>query len=256
LGIYHSPGNGIISIDEEKTYSLEYRLKDVFGNTQTFPFRITGEKRTIPPTLSSEIYFRFNDDNGYKGKGIELKIPHNNLYTDLYLEVDTIDDYSPFAPLYVLGKRIPLHAYCPLTLTIPKDTYPDKSKYGVVQIYKNKKTWLGGEYRKSRITADIRELGSFSIQIDTLPPVITPVNPAKWTTNKRLSFKITDDLSGIKSYEGQLNGQFVLFEYDAKTNSLFCVYDSKRMKKGKQTLNLIVADGAGNSSGFSEEILF
>jgi hypothetical protein len=170
--------------------------------------------------------------------------------------VDTIPNYSAFAPLYVIGTRIPLHSYCPVTMTISKDTYPDKSKYGVVQVYKNKKTWVGGEYKNGRINTKIRELGSFSIQIDSVPPVITPVNEKKWAINKRLSFRISDGLSGIYSYKGTIDGKFVLFEFDAKSNSLFCVYDAKRMKSGNQTLRLVVKDEAGNQSEFSRQIVF
>jgi hypothetical protein len=45
-----------------------------------------------------------------------------------------------------------------------------------------------------------------------------------------------------------LGGEFILFEYDAKTNSLFSVYDYKRMKSGKQALKLVVMDSAGNQA--------
>jgi hypothetical protein len=256
LGVNRSERNGVIHIDREKVYHLEYVLKDVYGNKSVFGFTITGVKTAIPALPKTSVSFRYDKDNVYMGKGIHLRVPEKNLYTDLSFNVDTVANYSAYAPLYVIGTRLPLHSYCPITLTISKDTYPDKSKYGVVQVYKNRKTWLGGEYRSGKINTKIRELGSFSIQIDTVPPVITPVNETKWTANKRITFKISDSLSGVSSYRGTLNGKFVLFELDGKSSSLFCVYDSGRMKAGSQTLRLVVKDEAGNQSEFSRQVVF
>jgi murein DD-endopeptidase MepM/ murein hydrolase activator NlpD len=256
LGVNRSLDKGIISIDNEKVYHLEYTLKDAYGNTGTLRFDITGKKTPIPHPEPQGVYFPFNKDNAFIGKGVELKIPRKNLYTDLYLQVETVPEHTPFAPLYIVGERIPLHSYCPLTLDIAHDSYPDSSKYGIVSYWKNKRNWLGGNYKTGKMTAEIRELGRFSVEIDTVPPVITPTKEANWGIAKRITFKISDDLSGIKTYRGTLDGKFVLFEYDAKTNSLYCVYDSKRMGRGTQSLRLVVTDDAGNQSEYQTSITF
>ncbi|MCL1933855.1 MAG: M23 family metallopeptidase [Candidatus Azobacteroides sp.] len=257
LGIYLSNQSGLISIQESKAYICEYTLQDAYGNTSAFTFTVTGEKSLIPEEKKDGILFSYNRNNEYKGKGIELSIPTGNLYTDIYLKPDTgRSNYSVFAPLYSFGERIPLHNYCPLTLTLTNDSYPDKSKYGVALVVDNRKVWLGGEYESRKLKVRIRELGRFTVVVDTLPPVIVPVTPAKWTINKRISFKVSDDLSGIDFYQGKLNGNFVLFEYDPKTRSLFCNYDAKRMKKGKQTLTLTVRDGVKNETRANYDVVF
>ncbi|MDR1436552.1 MAG: M23 family metallopeptidase [Candidatus Symbiothrix sp.] len=249
-GFNRSPGNGLIHITEEKNYHLEYLLKDVYGNSSRIAFTLVGKKAPLLPLPENKTVFRQDRDNEYRGKGIELKIPAGNLYSDLYFDPDTAGALSPFSPLYLLGERIPLHSYTTLVLDITGDTCPDKTKYGVVQVYKKKKNWLGGEYRNGRISVSIRELGCFSVETDTVSPVITPLRPANWKTSGRISFKITDNLSGISSYRGTLDGQFILFEYDAKTNSLFAVYDPKRMKKSG-SLEVVVTDAAGNETAYT-----
>ncbi|MDR0680671.1 MAG: M23 family metallopeptidase [Dysgonamonadaceae bacterium] len=251
FGVNRASTNGIIHITEEKIYHLEYILKDVYGNKTTLKFNITGSKAPVPFNRQGDVYFPFNKENQFAGKGIDLKIPLQNLYTDIYLKIDTFTGYTSFAPLYSIGDRLPLHAYCALTLDITKDIHPCKSKYGVVQIIKNKKEWLGGQYKEGKITVQTRELGKFAVETDTIPPVITPVNKQKWTQNRRITFKISDDLSGISSYRGTLNGNFILFEYDAKNHLLYYVYDAKRMKKEYGALHLVVIDKAGNQSEFS-----
>ncbi|MDR0542297.1 MAG: M23 family metallopeptidase [Dysgonamonadaceae bacterium] len=256
LGINRAWSNGIISIDREKIYLLEYILKDVYGNTATLRFEVAGRPAAVAPEERQGVRFPFNRDNAFIDKGIELYIPRRNLYADLDLQVQTIPWHTPFAPLYIVGDRVPLHNYCPLTLDIVSDSYPDKSKYGIVSYRRDKKTWLGGKYENGKITVQIRELGKFSVDIDTIPPSIAPLNEAQWETNRRIAFKISDELSGIQSYRATLDGQFVLFEYDAKLNLLSCVYDPQRMKKGSQTLLLAVTDGAGNRSEFRKIIRF
>ena len=186
---------------------------------------------------------------------MELNIPEGNLYTDVYLNPNRV--LNPvYAPLYSFGERVPLHNSCPLALTITNDSYPDKSKYGIVSIIDDQTVWLGGEYESHRIKTRIRELGQFTVAIDTVPPEVIPQNPNKWTINKRIAFRISDDLSGIDFYQGRLDGKFALFEYDAKTRSLFCNFDAKRMKEGKQTLTLIVRDGAKNETRVSYEMVW
>jgi len=274
LGIYRLDSSGLLSIEESKAYNCEYILSDAFGNSTIFNFIITGEKQSIPEEKKQGILFPYNRNNTFNGKSMTLNIPEGNLYTDVYLNPDTaqmkespnkensakastpIREKINFAPVYSFGKRIPLHGYCPLTLTITNDTYPDKRKYGVVSIDDNRKIWLGGVYESHRMKVSIRELGRFSVAIDTVPPVIVPANRAKWAINKRITFRISDNLSGIDFYQGTLDGKFVLFEYDAKTQSLFCNYDAKRMKKGKQKLILIVRDRVGNEARVSYEVVF
>jgi hypothetical protein len=257
LRIYQSDSSGWISIQTSKTYDCEYRLQDAHGNSSTLAFTITGEEQSIPEEKQEGVLFSYNQDNEYSGQGMTLKLSEGNLYTDVYLNPDSASTaQSAFAPLYSFGKRVPLHGYCPITLTITSDSYPDKSKYGIVSIANNRMAWLGGKYESGQVTSSIRELGQWTVAIDTTPPVIVPVAPARWKTGQRISFKITDDLSGIDFYQGKLDGQFALFEYDAKTNSLFCRYDANRMKKGKQTLTLIVRDRTKNETSVSYEVVF
>jgi len=254
LGMNRAWSSGIIFIDQEKTYRLEYILRDVYGNTSTLRFDITGKQTLLPQEELKGVWFPFNRDNVFSDNGVELQIPRRNLYTDLDLQVQVIPEHTPFAPLYIIGDAVPLHSYCPLTLDIVDDSYPDKSKYGVISYWQKQKNWLGGAYDDGKMRVQIRELGRFSIEIDTIAPVIVPIQEDKWETNQRIAFKISDELSGIKSYRGTFGGRFALFEYDAKSNLLYYVFDPKRAKRGEQLLHLEVTDGAGNQSEFQKMI--
>jgi len=254
LRIRRLQNNGVIDVNEERTYHCEFILRDVYGNECRYPIDIVGQRQEIPPTAGKR--FLYNQANTYSDKGIDLHIPKGNLYTDLYLSPDTVPSATAFSPVYQIRERAPLHSYCPLVLDVTKDNYPDKSKYGVVSYWKNEKTWLGGDYRNGKMYVKIRETGDFAVETDTLPPVIQPVNQTQWTSKQCLQFKISDDLSGIQSYRGTLDGRYALFEYDAKNQALSCRYDPQRMKSGSQTLLLTVKDAAGNKTSVKYTVKF
>ncbi len=256
LPIYKMGGNGIININEERVYAMEYSLIDTYGNKTVFGFSITGKKMTIPQDKNIGTLCLYNNDNTIKEKGLLLNIPQGNLYKNTYLKVDLTANYTPFSPLYNINGKIPLHTACPLTLDITNDTYPDKSKYGVVSVNGKGESWIGGEYKIAKMQLNIRQTGNFAVRIDPVPPTISPVDPAKWQSSKKISFVIKDKLSGISSWRGTLNGKFALFEFDAKKNSLFYIFDPDRTNTGEQKLVLKVTDGAGNTSTYERQIIF
>lgn len=255
-GANRVPGDGVLTIDRERVYPVEYVLKDVYGNRTSLRFEIQGKRTAVPPVEWQGVRLAFDRDQTFSSNGVTLHVPRKNLYADLDLQTLSIPWHTPFAPLYVVGERMPLHSYCALTLDIVNDSYRDPTKYGVVAYVEGRKSWLGGRYESGKMKVQVRELGHFSVEIDTVPPVIVPVNEAKWEAGRRIAFKISDDLSGIRSYRGTLGGRFVLFEYDAKTNLLYCVYDPERMKGGRQTLLVVITDGVGNRSEFRRSVRF
>jgi hypothetical protein len=256
LSLSRLSGNGLITIDQERLYDLEYIVKDAHGNINRRKFRLQGTPMSVVAEKPAGVHFVHNQYNHYVGQGVALHVPAGNLYTDCYVNVIASEGGSPFAPLYAVGEPTPLHDYCPLTLNIPNDTFPDKSKYGIVHRRGKNTNWIGGKYTDGKISANIRELGNFTVEIDTVAPRILPLRKEQWTANRRIAFKISDALSGIQSYRGTLDGRFALFEYDAKNDLLTAKYDPLRMPEGVSRLQLIATDAAGNRSEYSAEVSF
>jgi hypothetical protein len=50
----------------------------------------------------------------------------------------------------------------------------------------------------------------------------------------KMSFRISDNLSGIKSFNGYIDGKWILMEFDTKTASLWHTFD-ERTGTGKHT---------------------
>jgi hypothetical protein len=69
----------------------------------------------------------------------------------------------------------------------------------------------------------------------------------RWvSTQKTIQLSINDTGSGIKSYDGYLNGNWILFEYDTKTRRITHNFSDGIVAEGD--LKVIVIDNVGNST--------
>lgn len=252
LRFIESVKRGILTIDEPRTYHLNYRLADAFGNTTQLSIRIEGKEQPIPEidTDNTEL-FHWWSDNRFGAKGIRLAIPKGNLYDDLYFRYTVKEDSTALGATHTLhNKPVALHKSAKLSLRLQTDTLENKQQYGVVRILNGRRSWTGGVYRNGWIDADIKELGTYSLGQDIVPPTITPLNPATWVSKQAISFRLSDNLSGVQTYRGEIDGQYVLFEMNSRSVITYH-FDKERLTRGKHTLKLDVTDACGNQSSYT-----
>ena len=160
--------------------------------------------------------------------------------------------HGSYSPVYHLqNETVPLHSAC--NLSIKADGIPKAliSKALIVKVDEN--GHLSGKSSKLEnnfIKTQVREFGNYTIAVDTISPVIRPVNVGQNKNvgkQQTLSFKISDNLSGIQSYRGTLNGKWILMDFDAKYNLLVYTFDD-RIKPGKNSFRLVVRDAVGNET--------
>ena len=102
----------------------------------------------------------------------------------------------------------------------------------------------------SSITTTVRELATYTVAIDTVPPVITPVNPKNWGRTGKIVYTIKDKATGIHSYRGTIDGKYALFGRPNLIRSQYiCELDPKRVEKGgKHVVEMVAVDGCGNET--------
>ena len=89
--------------------------------------------------------------------------------------------------------------------------------------------------------------------MDTIKPAIKHI-PQKAATAKSVKFTVTDNLAGIADYYGELNGRWVLVEWDPKNRLMFYRYD-KNLQPGKNAFKLVVKDAVDNIATYNTSIL-
>src|SRR5690606_1456807 len=107
--------------------------------------------------------------------------------------------------------------------------------------YKGEAAFSGNNRSGNTLTARVRNFGKYGLAIDTVAPTITPVNFAdgKWiSNNKTLELKIEDKESGMKGYRAEINGKWILMEYEHKKNLLTYDFSDNIISESKNNLKV------------------
>ena len=103
-----------------------------------------------------------------------------------------------------------------------------------------------------------KTLGKFKLAQDNTPPRISNVNFIEGKeigTQKTISVSVSDLHSDIDTYNGYLNGKWILLEYDYKTKKLVHNLDDNICVSGRNDLKIVVTDNLQNSTTFESHFL-
>ncbi len=266
LSIYKGLRNyGIMNFNDNSDHWMRIILKDIAGNTSTLIFKVKGtttEITTKDTALVSrektycDTLFNCEADNHYKDDNIEVNIPINALYDDVFFTINkfpkNVDTYSPV--YRIQNKETAIHI--PYLLRIKTSNLPVQLQKKAVMVTltpKGNYHYIGGSYAEGWVTANPKVFGNFTITTDTTAPYINPLfktfakSGADFSNTNEIRIAIIDNLSGINTYRGTIDDKWVLFEYDAKSNVLTYTFD-ERVKPGNHVLRLEVTDNAENKS--------
>lgn len=242
---------GLVDINEERPYEFVYTLSDALGNTSRLAFTVHGRFQEIPAVRYDGKYsLKWDKVNNISEPGLQLFMPKGRLYKDVQLNYAVRADSGDVAFTYQLhDSSIPLHEYCDMYIGLRHYPVKDSLKYYVAGVNsKGRKYYVGGKYVDGCMKVRIRELGTFTVAVDTVPPVITPLFAKKWGHMGRIMFKVKDRETGVAYYRGTIDGKYALFGKPNSINgNLICELDSRYVKKGsKHKVELTVRDRCGN----------
>lgn len=267
LPFYTSENDGYIEIKEERPYKIKYELLDIYGNKTTYNFTITGKKQDIPIPSGCSLVMVWDDDNRYISDPFSLIIPKGNLYNNICFTLSQSESEKYYSNIFTVNNTpVPLDKSGEVRIKMTSDPLTNKKQYGIIRLNGNKQSWIGGTYKGGYIVASLRELGmKIAISSDTEPPVITPVT-AKSTKSKKqtkpakrneIKLRVIDNLSGIASFRGTVDGKFVLFEHDVKSAVYTYKFDPSRLETGQNhELVFTATDACGNTSEYRTEFEF
>jgi hypothetical protein len=264
LGIYDIRGNhGTFAFTDTLQHVVTYEVKDVPGNTAVLTFKVKSEENSQRSAVSSPqsavsgqqstASFNYSASNHFGNSSVILDAPAGSFYDSFVFEYDSAHRIAgTYAPVHkVHNKYTPVHDY--MTLSIKPQNLPERlrDKALIVKLNDDGKSFssAGGKWEESGfVTTKIREFGNYSISADTIPPKIKAINPDTFKNlagQKVIKFTISDELSGIASYRGALNGKWILMEYDPKNDLLYYTID-EHLPAGQGSFSLEVTDGKGN----------
>lgn len=237
-------------LDVMPNFSQMYRIEIAdFANNITkviIPIEYVFETANIGAEEQKTSFFlRTATDNIYEKNGMEVFFPAHTFYDDFYLKFDANGKV-----MTVHDDSMPVHSNFKVSITDTIVTRADKTF--IASVEGSRKKYNSTKFANRTFSAFTKNLGQFTLATDTIAPKIIGVTKldGKPLKEKKIVFRITDDLSGIKTYSGTINQKWVLFEYDAKTNRLTYEVDDTELIEGKNELKLTVSDNLGNSAIF------
>jgi len=105
------------------------------------------------------------------------------------------------------------------------------------------------QWKDGWLVTQAKDFGSYFVMLDITPPVVYAANfySGNVLGDGKIIFKMTDLMSGIKSYRGEVDGHWVLMQYDAKSDQLTYQPDES-IAKGTHHLKLTVSDQVNNKT--------
>lgn len=242
---------GWVTIDRMRTYEVEYRLTDEFGNTTTTRFRIQGTpyEQLLADAARDEVdkraepyFLEWNRSHVVQLPGMELRIPAGVLFHDVVLAPSVKPTPDKLSHKYHLhDSPLPLKANATLMLALSQTVaHPEKC------YIESSKGYVGGTYHGGWISASVRNLDEdYAITQDTVPPVVRSLGMVGGKQNRRFRLSCRDNQSGVRSLKGYIDGKFVLFTgRDVRTCDLR--QNGLRAENRQHTLTVVAEDRCGN----------
>ena len=258
--------NGIIPW-ENCAGTYNFTARDVHGNKHTISFTLK-QPVAVPapnPFDKADDYFFPDSVNTYLKDDFQALMEPATFYEPLQkiLRIDTASTY--LTPIYQFGEyAVPVQAKFDVRLRVPKlrTNFPYyKLAVGLIND-KNKLSYVGGDYVDGWVEANPRNFGKFVLVVDSIPPVITPLD---FTEGKiiskynNLQLTIQDNFAGVTMYKAYLNGKWVLMEYDRRAQKYIIPLDKRskpHLVSGKNRISVYAKDAKGNEKEMGWTVVY
>ncbi len=244
--------NGYVQVEDGFSSIYTIEVSDFKGNTVLITIPIDGKKDEIltPRTVkeTSDYIYSNQATSITKGK-FSIYIPSESLYEDTFLDIEAKGDTLKFHE-----DIIPIHRNITITVDASNYNEADLGKLYIGRINYRGTPYYNSTSRKgSKLTTGVRTFGKYCLAMDTIPPIVEPLNfkDGQWISKlDELKIKIEDKESGVSNYRATVNGRFILTEYDYKKDVLVYDFNDDIIQETENNLQLIVVDNVGNSTTF------
>lgn len=256
LDLYPTIKNGgTTKIEPGKTYDVEVDVTDHVGNNSVFKFTILGQEQKGALLSNKENVtdiFYPQKENAFSNNSVRINIPAGCLYDTLKFKYDLKPPCGEcVSAVHSIGKLSDTPLDRSMTVSIKLNDVSEATAEKAVMVSfdsKGKPITEGGSTKWNWMTATTRSFGDYAVVVDSTAPILKPKNFKDQTSTvgiSRLEFTLSDNLSGVASVSGTLNGKWVLLEQDPKSNLLYYIKD-ERFINGQNTFRIKAIDKVGN----------
>lgn len=246
--------NSYLNVKPNDDYQVEIIIGDFEGNTTRINIPVIGQIDTVKtPKKAVETNFliKANEINTFATDSMTVVFPKNTFYKDISIFIQPQSDGA----IKIHDDIIPLKRNFSIVYDVSKYAKEIRKNLFVAKVSdKGRLTYITSDLKDNLLIGKARSLGKYVIAQDLKPPTIIPVNFSheQWITNEtELKIKISDDFSGIKSIKGEINGEFILMEWNHNTGMVTYNFADKKQTSSTYNLILRVTDNANNTKTLS-----
>ncbi|MCU4188597.1 M23 family metallopeptidase [Flavobacterium sp. HXWNR29] len=249
--------DGIIKVQPNTNYNYKVELYDFHGNKVdlVIPIEFALQETKIAKTVQKTPYYiKAKTESIFEKNNVSVYVPENAFYNNFYMNFDVSNDI-----VTLHDDSVPVHKNITLTFNDVVGLTEEQLSKTYIATLDGYKLDYNKTYRKGNsFSVKTKSLGKYKLAQDTTPPRIYNVNfveGKKLTDQKTISVSVTDLHSDIDTYNGYLNGKWILMEYDYKTKKLTHNLDDKIYVEGRNDLKIVVTDNLQNSTTFESYFL-
>ncbi|AOW11148.1 M23 family metallopeptidase [Flavobacterium gilvum] len=248
--------NGILTVQPNLISACNLQVTDFYGNKTQIAIPVEYDLLSTiieKEPVVSNYFVKTSKDCFFEKDKCSVFFPAGTFYSDFNLNFDVKNNV-----LTVHDDTVPAHSN--FTITMENDSFPadKKDKVFIGRIEGTRISYNTTREKGNVYETKVKTLGQYKLAMDTVAPVIKiakPIEGKRLDAQKLLRVSISDSMSGIKAYNGYLNGKWILMEYDNKTGVLTHDFDDGIVAEGDNELKVIVVDNVGNSTTFVTHFL-
>jgi len=263
LYTYHR-NRGYFQVDDQVTHLVRIEVWDAAGNRSTVQFKVQLDPEafqadTIFTSVEPE-FIPYAEPTIVQHKNLRINFPEGALFDNLYFFYQRLDSVNGLwgavhridKDRVGLGHNVKISVFAPqIPLSLkPKALIVNLSPSG--EIISN-----GGYWQNNWLVTSIGHFGDYAIAIDTVPPVIYPVNFNAFTSFKRLynlRLHVSDNLSGIAKIRGEIDRHWALFDFDPKNQLIEYHFGIQQLEPDRMHhLKVTVTDRRDNQTTYETD---
>lgn len=244
--------DGTIKVQPGANYNYRVELYDFHGNKVelVIPIVFASTEIAIEKVIQKTPYYvKAKNESIFEKENVTVQIPENAFYENFYLNFEVNKDV-----LTLHDDSVPVHKNITITFANVQGLTEEQLAKTYIATLDGYKLEYNKTYRKGNsFSIKTKILGKYKLAQDTSMPRIYNVNFVEGNTlkeQKTISVSVSDLHSDIDTYNGYLNGKWILLEYDYKTKKLVHNLDDNICVQGRNDLKIVVTDNLQNSTTF------
>lgn len=247
---YKQDHNGEVYLKHGDTAVFKLFVEDVAGMRDSVIWTMIGDSsgQTVPwignEKSDTSFQIKKGKTNHVSYADWKVSLPNETFYHDFDLKFRQKGQREKglIPSMQIHYDYTPLHSYINMSVALTKEQLAYGDKLCAVSYKWGNMSYEGGHIVNGRLQFKTRNFGEFGLYYDNTPPRIRVES-----IGRRFSFRVSDNLSGIKSYTASVDDKWVLIEYEPKTSHMFGTIPDW-VKSGKHVFKIVVIDERGNRS--------